>query len=153
VAIGGAFLVAAAVAACASPVVGRLSDRRGWQRPVMFGLTASAVCVVLLPLPSSAALLFALVVVADPLFGLSYPPAGALISHGAESAGLAQGYAFALFNIAWAGGQVVGNAGCAGLAQATTDAVPYVVLSLVCVATIVTVKRRGPRAQPASQLS
>jgi len=153
VAIGGAFLVAAAVAACASPVVGRLSDRRGWQRPVMFGLTASAVCVVLLPLPSSAALLFALVVVADPLFGLSYPPAGAMISHGAESAGLAQGYAFALFNIAWAGGQVVGNAGCAGLAQATTDAVPYVVLSLVCVVTIVTVKRRGPRAQPASQLS
>jgi len=153
VAIGGAFLVAAAVAACASPVVGRLSDRRGWRRPVMFGLTASAVCVVLLPLPSSAALLFALVVVADPLFGLSYPPAGAMISHGAESAGLAQGYAFALFNIAWAGGQVVGNAGCAGLAQATADAVPYVVLSLVCVVTIVTVKRRGPRAQPASQLS
>jgi predicted MFS family arabinose efflux permease len=153
VAIGGAFLLAAAVAATASPVVGRLSDRSGWRRPVVFGLSASAVCVVLLPLPSSAALLFALVVFADPLFGLSYPPAGAMISHGAERVGLDQGYAFALFNIAWAGGQVIGDAGSAGLAQATADAVPYVLLALLCVVTLVTVSRRGPRPQPASQLS
>jgi MFS family permease len=153
VAIGAAFLLAAAVAATASPVVGRLSDRSGWRRPVVFGLSASAVCVVLLPLPSSAALLFALVVLADPLFGLSYPPAGALISHGAEHVGLDQGYAFALFNIAWAGGQVIGDAGSAGLAQATADAVPYVLLALLCVVTLVTVSRR-PRPQPAaSQLS
>lgn len=153
VAIGGAFLVAAALAAGASPFVGRLSDRRGWQRPVSFGLIASAACAVLLPLPSTAALLFALVVVADPLFGVSYPPAGALISHGAEAVGLDQGYAFALFNLAWAGGQVIGNAGSAGLAQATTDAVPYALLSALCVATIVAVSRRGRRTSAASQLS
>lgn len=152
-AIGAAFLVAAAVAATASPVIGRVSDRRGWRTPVLLGLAISAVWALLLPLPTAPAVLFVLVVVADPSFGISYPPAGALISHGAEDVGLDQGYAFGLFNLAWAGGQVIGNAGSAGLAQATADAVPYAVLSALCVATIVTVKRRGPRAQPASQLS
>jgi MFS family permease len=152
-AVGAAFLIAAAFAAVASPAVGKLSDRRGWRIPVLFGLAASAVWVLLLPLPTSAALLFVVIVVADPSFGVSYPPAGALISHGAEGVGLDQGYAFALFNLAWAGGQVVGNAGSAGLAQATADAVPYALLSALCLVTIVTVGRRGPRTSAASQLS
>jgi predicted MFS family arabinose efflux permease len=153
VAIGAAFLVSAACAAASSPVVGRLSDRRGWRQPVLVGLCASAVAVALLPLPQSAAVLFVLIVVSDPFFGLPYPPAGAMISHGAEHVGLDQGYAFALFNIAWASGQVVGEAGSAGLAQATSDAVPYALLGVLCVATAVAVNRRGPRRQPASQLS
>lgn len=153
VAIGAAFLLSAGCAAATSPVIGRLSDRDGWRRPVLFGLCASAVWVLLLPLPSSAAMLFVLIVVADPFFGLAYPPAGAMISHGAEHVGLDQGYAFALFNIAWAAGQVVGEAGSAGLAQATSDAVPYALLAMLCVATVVSLGRRGPRTQPASQLS
>jgi MFS family permease len=152
-AIGGAFLVAAAVAASASPVIGRVSDRHGWRTPVLIGLAISAVWALLLPLPTAPAVLFVLVVVADPSFGVSYPPAGALISHGAEDVGLDQGYAFGLFNLAWAGGQVIGNAGSAGLAQATADAVPYALLSVLCLATIVTVRRRGPRTSAASQLS
>ncbi len=153
VAIGGAFLVAAAGAALSSPIVGRFTDRRGWRPPVLLGLSASIVWMLLLPLPTSAALLFAIVAVADPFFGLSYPPAGAMISDGAERAGLDQGYGFALFNLAWAGGQVVGNAGGAGLAQATTDAVPYGLLAALCAATLVVVVRRGGRTLPASQLS
>ncbi|HEX6459631.1 MAG TPA: MFS transporter [Thermoleophilaceae bacterium] len=153
VAIGAAFLLAAAIAATSSPFVGRVSDQRGWRGPVLFGLAASAVWVVLLPLPQSPALLFAFVVLADPFFGISYPPAGAMISHGAETVGLDQGYGFALFNLAWAGGQVIGDAGSAGLAQATSDAVPYALLSAVCLATLVAVNRVGPRAQAASQLS
>jgi MFS family permease len=151
--VGAAFLIAAAFAAVASPAVGKLSDRRGWRGPVLCGLAASAVWVLLLPLPDSVALLFVVIVVADPSFGISYPPAGALISHGAEGVGLDQGYAFALFNLAWAGGQVVGNAGSAGLAQATADAVPYALLSALCLVTIVTVGRRRPRTSAASQLS
>jgi predicted MFS family arabinose efflux permease len=153
VAIGAAFLLAAAGAAALSPVIGRLSDRSGWRRPVLFGLCASAIWAILLPLPSSPALLFILIVLADPFFGLPYPPAGAMISHGAEQVGLDQGYAFALFNLAWASGQVIGEAGSAGLAQATSDAVPYALLSVLCLATVVALRRRGPRTQPASQLS
>jgi hypothetical protein len=69
------------------------------------------------------------VVIADPLFGAQYPSAGAMISDGSRETGLAQAYAFGLFNLAWAGGQVIGAAGRAGLAQATSDAGPYAPLA------------------------
>ncbi len=145
VTVGAAFLTGAAIAALASPAVGRVSDRRGWRGPVLAGLCASTVWVVLLALPRSVALLFAFVVVADSLFGLSYPPAGAMISDGAEQRGLALGYAFGLFNLAWAGGQVIGGAGSAGLAQATSDIVPYSLLALLCLATVLVLRReRAP---------
>ncbi len=146
VTVGAAFLAGAAIAALLSPAIGRLSDRRGWRGPVLAGLCASTAWVVLLALPRSVALMFALVVVADGLFGLSYPPAGAMISDGAERAGLAQGYAFGLFNLAWAGGQVLGGAGSAGLAQATSDIVPYSLLAVLCLATVLTVRRQAAPA-------
>jgi MFS family permease len=143
----------AAAAAITAPWVGRLADRRGWRLPVRAGLGASAVALLLLPLPTSPALLFILIVLADPVFGASYPAAGAMISDGAERAGLDQGYAFALFNLAWGMGQVGGDAGSAGLAQASSDAVPYALLSVLCVVTLGLIVRMGRRAEPASQLS
>jgi hypothetical protein len=108
------------------------------------------VWTVLLPLPQAVAPLFCLVVVADGLFGVSYPPAGAMISGGAEQVGLGQAYGFGLFNLAWAGGQVVGGAGSAGLAQATADAVPYALLAALCLITLVAVARAGRAVKAAS---
>jgi MFS family permease len=151
--VGAAFLTGAAAAALAAPFVGRVADQRGWRLPVRLGLGASAVALLLLPLPTTPALLFILIVMADPVFGASYPPAGAMISDGAERAGLDQGYAFALFNLAWGMGQVAGDAGSAGLAQASSDAVPYALLALLCVATLALISRVGRQAEPASQLS
>jgi MFS family permease len=153
VAIGAVFLCGAGAAALSSPFVGRLSDRHGWRRPVRIALLASAGLTVLLPLPASAALLGVLVVVSDPFFGASYPAAGAMISAGAERAGLDQGYAFGLFNLAWATGQVVGDAGSAGLAQATSDAVPYVLLAGFCLATLLALRRSSDVRQPAPRAS
>jgi MFS family permease len=141
VTVGVVFLLGAAAAGTASPFVGRMADRRGWRVPVLAGLCASTIWVSLLALPRSVALLFALVVVADPLFGIQYPPAGAMISDGAEATGLAQTYAFGLFNLAWAGGQVIGGAGSAALAQATSDAVPYSLLAALCIATVLAVRQ------------
>lgn len=145
VTVGVVFLLGAAAAGVVSPLVGRVADRRGRRIPVLAGLCASAVLVALLSLPRTVALLFALVVVADPLFGVQYPPAGAMISDGAEQAGLGQTYAFGLFNLAWAGGQVIGSAGSAGLAQATSDAVPYALLAVLCISTAVAVRQAGRR--------
>jgi hypothetical protein len=108
----------------------------------------SAVFTILLPLPDSATLLFILVVAADPAFGTYYAPAGGMISAGAERLGLDQGYAFGLFNFAWGVGQVVGDAGSAGLAEATSDAVPYAVLAATCLLTFLGISR-GSRLQPA----
>ncbi len=145
VTVGIVFLAGAAAAGVVSPLVGRLADRRGRRLPVLAGLCASTIWVPLLSLPHTVALLFALVVIADPLFGVQYPPAGALISDGAEGVGLGQTYAFGLFNLAWAGGQVLGSAGSAGLAQATSDTVPYALLAALCLATIVALRRFGRR--------
>jgi MFS family permease len=149
VTVGAAFLLGAAAAGLASPFIGRLVDRRGWRAPVLTGLCASTVWVALLVLPQSVAPLFALVVVADPLFGAFYPPAGAMISGGADETGLGQAYAFGLFNLAWAGGQVIGGAGSAGLAQATSDSVPYWLLAALCFATALAVRQGGRRRRGA----
>lgn len=145
VVVGAAFLFGAALAAAASPLVGRVSDRRGWRLPVVVGLCTSAVWAGVLPLPDTVWLAFALVVTADGWFGLSYPPAGAMISDGAERAGLGQAYGFALFNLAWAGGQMLGGAGGASLAQATADAVPYSALAALCILTAVALRGHRPR--------
>jgi MFS family permease len=148
--VGIVFVIGAALAALVSPLVGRISDRRGWRLPVLAGLAGATVWTVLLPLPQAIAPLFALVVVGDGLFGVSYPPAGAMISTGAEHAGLGQAYGFALFNLAWAGGQVIGGAGSAGLAQATVDAVPYSRLAFLCALTLVAVVRQRRTVKAAS---
>jgi hypothetical protein len=66
-----------------------------------------------------------------------------MISHGAEESGLGLGYAFGLFNLAWAGGQVLGGAGSAGLAQATSDVVPYSLLAALCLLTVLAVRRKA----------
>ena len=147
VTVGVVFLLGAAAAGIASPFVGRRSDRRGWRVPVLLGLCASTIWALLLALPRSVSVLFGLVVVADPVFGIQYPPAGAMISDGADATGLSQTYAFGLFNLAWAGGQVIGGAGSAGLAQATSDAVPYALLAALCLVTAVAIRQTDRRVE------
>jgi hypothetical protein len=85
---------------------------------------------------------------ADPTFGAVYPAAGSMLSRGAERAALGQAYAFGLFNLTWAGGQVVGSAGSAAIAQATADAVPYALLAGLCILTAVAIV--GPRMRLSS---
>jgi MFS family permease len=58
-----------------------------------------------------------------------WAPAMALLSDAADATGLDQGFAFGLVNLGWAGGEVVGGSGGAGLADATSDAVPYLVVA------------------------
>jgi MFS family permease len=147
VTVGFMFLLGAAAAAVLSVFVGRMADRRGRRVPVLVGLCACTICVPLLALPRSVAPLFALVVVVDPLTAAQYPPAGAMISDGAEAVGLPQAYGFGLFNLAWAGGQVIGAAGSAGLAQATLDAVPYGLLAALCMTTALAMRRTGRKVQ------
>ena len=53
----------------------------------------------------------------------------AWISDASEQAGLDQGLAFALSNLAWGGGIVAGSAAGGALAEATADAVPYAILA------------------------
>jgi MFS family permease len=133
--IAGCFLVAAALEAVVAPVVGRISDRRGRRAPARAGLAAGAVMMALLPWPSEAWQLGALIVLAAPAIGILWSPAIATISDGAERHGIEQAIAFAFVNVAWAFGQTAGAAGSAGLAEATTDRVPYLLLAAACAVT------------------
>ena len=69
-------------------------------------------------------------------FGTFFTPGMTLVTNLSETRGLDHGYTFALVNLAWAPGQALGAAGGGGLAHATRDAVPYLVLSGVCAVTL-----------------
>jgi predicted MFS family arabinose efflux permease len=130
------WLCAAALEAAVSPVVGRMSDRHGRMRPVRVALTVAPFVMVGFALAGSAPVVVALVLIAAPAIGILWAPASALLSDGAEAVGLDQGLGFALLNLGWAAGQVTGATASAAAAQATSDAVPYAALGLLCAGTL-----------------
>jgi MFS family permease len=136
VVIGAAFLGAAAVETALSPLVGRLSDRRGALTPIRISLTLAVALTLLAPLLAPAPVLVALLIVGMPAFGTLYTPAAALLSAGADRLRLNQGLAFGLSNLAWASGQGAGSAAGGVLAQATSDLFPYTLLAVACLATL-----------------
>jgi MFS family permease len=149
VAVSAAFLVAAAVEATISPIAGRVSDSRGRLAPIRLGLAASAVTALLLPLPGEAVLVAAALVAVIAALAAFWAPAMALLSEAAERGGLGYGLAFALANLAWAIGQIVGGGAGSALADLTADAVPYVLLSIAAVVTLAwLVGPRGARLAP-----
>jgi MFS family permease len=152
-AIAAVFLGSAGLEALAAPVVGRVSDRRGRLLPSVMGVTGGGLAMLLLPWPSTAWVLAALIVLAGPLIGILYTPAMAMLSDGAESFGIAQGFAFALVNLAWASGQAVGDAGSARLADAAGDRVPYLILAGACAITLGVLLRELARRSPQRPLA
>jgi MFS family permease len=135
-AIGATWLTSAAFESLLSPVLGHLSDRVGRILPLLYGLGASAVALLLLPLPGNRFVLAGAVVLAGVSFGSFWSPGMSLLSDAAESRGLDHGYAMALVNIAWAPGQAGGAWLSGRAAAATADAVPYVTLSGLCALTL-----------------
>jgi MFS family permease len=149
VAIGALWLVAAGVEAVLSPVLGRVSDQRGRMAPITGGLAAAGLMAVLLPLPGHVWLMVPVVIASVAALAAFWAPAMALLSDASDSAGLDQGFGFALTNLAWAGGQVVGGTAGAALAEATADAVSYLVLAGLCAATLMVVRTGARRGAPA----
>jgi MFS family permease len=139
--IAGVFLLAAAVEAALSPMVGRLSDKRGRLLPVRTGLAGLLIACLALPRPDVVWAVSATAIFAAAVGGLLYTPASALLSDGAEAAGLPQGLVFGLWNLVWAGGQIGGAAGGARLADATNDTVPYLVVAVLAVCTVIALRR------------
>ena len=134
--IGLTFLLSAVLEAGIAPLTGRLSDRRGPLWPVRISLAASVVVSLLAPTVAPAAPLIVLLIVGLPAYGSLFTPAMAMLSGGAHELGLNQGLAFGLCNLAWAVGDGVASAGGGAIAQATSDLVPYSLLAVVCLATL-----------------
>ena len=144
-AIAACFVAAAALEAIIAPLVGRLSDRHGRRAPALAGLAGGAIAMALLPWPTTAWQLGALVVLAAPAIGVLWAPAIAMLSDGAEAHGIEQAIAFALVNLAWAVGQTAGAAGSARLAEAAgSDRGPYLVLTVVCALSFAVLWRARP---------
>jgi MFS family permease len=135
-AIGGLWLTSAALETAESPLIGRLSDRRGNLLPVRAGLVASVVVAALLAFGPRPLAYAPLVVLAGGAFGSLFTPAFVLIAEGAERARLAQGMAFGVMNAAWALGAVVGPAAAGAIASATGDWIPYLLAALACLASL-----------------
>jgi len=148
--IGVTYLCAAALEAAVSPVAGRLSDRFGASKPVLASLVAGCLVGILFPLAEDAvAALIALLVLGNPFFGMLYTPASALVSAGAERAHLNQGLGFGLANLTWAGGQAIAASAAGAIAEATSDTIPFLLLSLACLASLAALlfsRRKEPGA-------
>lgn len=144
--IGAVFVTAAALEAVLAPLLGRLSDRRGRLLPVRVGLVGSACASLALAWAGRAGLIVPLVFLAGLAYSTFYAPSMALISDGAERAGLAQGLAFGLMNAFWAIGNAAGPAAGGALADAAGDALPFVLLAAICLVTLVLVRPRRVQA-------
>ena len=130
--IGAVFLVSAALEAVVSPLAGRFSDRAGRLTPIRAGLIGAAVMGVLLPLPGTAALVAVAMIVTFVALAAFWAPGMALLSDAAGEHGLDQALAFAISNLAWALGHVFGAGVGGAVADATSDAVPYTALAVLC---------------------
>jgi predicted MFS family arabinose efflux permease len=74
-----------------------------------------------------------------------FVPGTALLSDGADSYGIDQAFGFALLNLGWAPGHLIGSGAGGALADALGDAATYLILAGVCLVTLLAVQR-GPLA-------
>jgi MFS family permease len=144
--IGATFLFAAGLEAAVTPMVGRLSDRRGRLVPMRVGLLSAAALLACFTLPMTAWLLAVLIIaVAITLSGF-WAPAMAMLSEAGEARGLDQALAAALMNLTWAGGQIVGSGVGGAVAKGAGDAVPTGVAAGLCAVTLLVLTGPGPTA-------
>ena len=134
--IGAVWLLTGALETANNIGVGRAADRYGPLAPVRIALLGTVVVTLLLPWPGNRFVLAVLIGFAGIAFGTFYAPGMTLLTHAAEERGLDYGYAFALVNLAWAPGQSGGSAIGGAVAQATSDAVPYLALSAIALLTL-----------------
>jgi MFS family permease len=151
-AIGAVWLVSAAIEGVQSPLLGRLSDRRGALPAVRVALAAGAVLSLGLATGAQPLLYAPLTVAAGVAYGALFTPSFTLIASGSEQVGLAQGMAFGLMNAAWAVGAMLGPAAAGAIAAATGDWIPFAISACMCVAALAATGRSRPAPIPAPRV-
>jgi predicted MFS family arabinose efflux permease len=128
--IGSTFVVASLLGTFVTVAIGRVVDQTGFRAPLSVGLGLSCVLVALLPLPKSALLLATLtaLTLGGPLMA-SVVPVMSLMTGAVEGVGATLAFASMLLNVASALGEMIGAPVAAGLARATSDTVPLLLLA------------------------
>jgi MFS family permease len=150
--IGFTFLASAGIEALISPVAGRFSDRHDRMLPLRGALVTISIGLACFTLPTTAAVLCALMIVTFSMLGVFWAPVMALVADVSEANGIDQAHAAALMNLAWAAGQIVGSGVGGAFAKAFGDAVPTLGVAGLCLLTLAGLRRpstaRGPAQAP-----
>lgn len=150
--IGGVFIVAAVLESLVSAWIGGVSDRHGRLVPLAGSFLVTGVALACFGLASTAETLVLVIGVTAVGTGAAWTPAMALLSDLSDLVGLDQAFGAGLMNIAWAGGQIIGSAGSGGLAQATDDTLPTVIVGGLClVSAAVVLRAQAGRTAPGAE--
>ena len=144
VAIGATFVVTALLSTAATPLVGRVVDRRGARAPVCIGLALTGAMVAALAVPQSWPVLAIVSVFAigGPLTAIMIPSTE-VITDAAERLGVALAFATMMMNLGWATGETIGAPAAAKISEATSDTVPFVATGLLMLLTVPLALRAG----------
>lgn len=136
VAIAGVFLASAGFEAIVAPMAGRISDRRGRFGPCAAGLAVAALAMLFIQLPERGWVLGVVVIVAAPGIGMLWSPAMAMLSDGAEAAGVNLGLAFGLTNLGWGVGHALGGEVAPAVADSGGNGLAYSGLAVLSAAAL-----------------
>jgi predicted MFS family arabinose efflux permease len=141
------YVLAGAAEGGASPLAGRLADRRDPDAVVCWVLLLMALGFAAFAAAGGVIALAVLVVMLGGTFGLMWAPANARTHAVAQSAAVSEAHVFAIFNVCFAGGQMVGGTGGGALADLAGDAVPSLVMAGVATVTSLALLAAGSRAR------
>ncbi len=151
--IAAVFLVGGAVQAAVSPLAGGWTDRVGPLRPIRGGFLAAALLIAATGLLERLVLLGASVALALGATAWVLTPATAALTTGVERAGEDSSLGFALMNLAFAPGAILGAVLAGVLRDTAGDGTALGVVALVCVGTALVPARLALPVEHAKQLS
>ncbi len=135
--LGGSAALIAASFACGSivetilgPLIGRLSDKVGRARPYRIGALLGAAAIVAIAELPERWMVFGSMVIFAFAAGMAFAPSMALTADSASEAGIDQGYASGLTNVAFGGGQMLGAVG-GGALTAVSFLLPALAAALI----------------------
>jgi MFS family permease len=140
--VGAIFVLTAAANTAVTPLLGRWSDRSGRLVPLRAVLVLCCVGSIVLALPTGHWGYAVLVFAGGGFYALLWTPAMVLLSDAADDQRLGFVAGFALMNLAWSPGQLVGSSFAGAVAQETSDAVPFLIAAALCVASLVSLRAR-----------
>jgi len=130
-----------------NPFVGGVADRRGAFVPIRIGLAGVAAVLCVFALPSTYLFQGVLVLAALCTSATFWTPSMSLLSEEAGRAGLQQGMAFAVANVAWAVGNGIGAYGSGALAGAVSEGAAALLAAALAAASLAAVL--ATRTRPA----